>query len=541
MRIEGGIVLRPLEVFRLYPDHDQTLNGLLESRASVDPGRPFLSFQDRNCSWSSFGNEVRRTAAVLHAKGVSKGDRVAIVATNSDAHVILLFALARLGAAMVPLNPNFGASEIGYILNNADVAGVIGSEAALPVVRQVVARMPSQPWLMQVDGAADDAPNFFAEAFPEPHAPTTGEAGDTCLIVYTSGTTGSPKGVMHSQHNYVISAEVAAGRVMLQPDDRVLIVLPFFHVNALFYSLASILAAGASGTILPRFSASTFWDSVVEARATQVNIIETIGNILSKRPREEFRPDHRLRIVYGVRQAYVRIFHEEFRVPQLVTGFGMTECPGVICNTLDGPAKPGSMGIAASHPDTSRPWTETRVVDDAGTDVPDGDVGELLLKSPTLMQGYFRDPEQTAAAFRDGWFTTGDLVRRDSDGYFYFVSRKKDIIRRRGENISGAELDRVIGEHPGVYEAAAVAVPSELGDDEILAAVVRKPGTEVEPDDIAAWCRERLAPMKVPRFVLFVDELPHTPTHKVAKAALRADPTLVKRATDLQTQARRRA
>lgn len=526
-------MLNPLDVLRLYPPHEDTLESLFRSRASAEPGRPFLSFGKREYSWNGFGTEAGRLAGVLHSRGVKKGDRVAIVAANSDAHIILLLALARLGAAMVPLNPSFGVEEVSYILNNADVAGVVGSEATLPVVRQAIAASAPQPWLLQIDGAAEDARNFFAETAPKA-APLAGEPDDTCVIIYTSGTTGLPKGVMHSQRNFVACAEVSAARVALQPDDKVMIILPFFHVNALFYSLASILAAGASGAILPRFSASTFWDSVVEAQATQVNIIEAIGNILQKRPRSEFRPEHRLRLVYGVRQAFVRTFLDEFKVPQLVTGFGMTECPGVICNPIEGPEKPGSMGVLGAHPDPARSWSKARVVDDDGEDVPDGTVGELLLKSPALMQGYFRDPDQTTAAFRDGWFTTGDLVRRDPDGYYYFVSRKKDIIRRRGENISGAELDRVIGEHPGVYEAAAVAVPAELGEDEILAAVVAKPGEELKAQDIAAWCRERLAPMKVPRFVLFLDELPHTPTHKVAKAALRADPTLVKRAVDLE-------
>ncbi len=150
------------------------------------------------------------------------------------------------------------------------------------------------------------------------------------------------------------------------------------------------------------------------------------------------------------------------------------------------------------------------------------------------MQGYFRDPEQTRAAFRDGWFMTGDLVTRDADGYYTFVSRKKDIIRRRGENIAGAEIDRVIQSHPHVFEVAAVPVPSELGEDEILVAIVPKPGAKLTAQDIAQWCEERLTAMKVPRYVLFVDELPHTPTHKVAKQVLKADKTLRSRAVDLQ-------
>jgi carnitine-CoA ligase len=155
------------------------------------------------------------------------------------------------------------------------------------------------------------------------------------------------------------------------------------------------------------------------------------------------------------------------------------------------------------------------------------------VKTPIVMQGYFRDPEQTAAAFHDGWFLTGDLVRRDADGFYFYVSRKKDIIRRRGENIAGAELDRVIGQHPGVLEVATIAVPSELGEDEILVAAVRRPGVDVKEADIAQWCRERLAPQKVPRFVCFVEQLPHTPTHKIAKETLRKDQSLMANAVDL--------
>ncbi len=212
----------------------------------------------------------------------------------------------------------------------------------------------------------------------------------------------------------------------------------------------------------------------------------------------------------------------------------MTEIPGVTCLPLEGLRKPGSMGPVGRHPDPARPWAQCRVVDDAGRDVGVNEEGELLVKTLIIMQGYFRDPQQTKDAFEDGWFKTGDLVKRDEDGYFFFVARKKDIIRCRGENIAGAELDRVVDAHPAVHEAAAVAVPAELGEDEILVAVVLKPGHSASARDIAQWCREHLAPQKVPRYVLFVDDLPHTPTHKVAKAALKKDPTLKARATDLQ-------
>jgi crotonobetaine/carnitine-CoA ligase len=338
---------------------------------------------------------------------------------------------------------------------------------------------------------------------------------------------------MHSQRSFVTCGEAFVQRVHLQDDDRVMIVLPLFHINALFYSVAGTLAAGASMAIVPRFSASTFWQAAVDTGATEVNIIEAIGTILKNRPRSEFRPGHGIRKVYGVRESVADTFRDEFGIPHLIGGYGMTEIPGVTCNPFDGPQKKGSMGPIGRHPDPSRPWAECCVVDDEGRDVGAGNMGELVVKTPILMQGYFRDPEQTKAAFRDGWFLTGDLVRRDEDGYFYFVSRKKDIIRRRGENIAGAELDRVVSTHPAVHEAAAIAVPSELGEDEILVAVVPKSGQRVTAEEIAQWCRERLAPMKVPRFVAVVDELPHTPTHKVAKAVMRSDRTLVERATDL--------
>jgi len=253
------------------------------------------------------------------------------------------------------------------------------------------------------------------------------------------------------------------------------------------------------------------------------------------RPREEFDSRHRLRAVYGapITPDLERTFREEFGVPTLIEGYGMTEIPGACNNPFDGEKRPLSMGKAAMHPDPSVIFAELRVVDEEGGDVPDGAEGELWVRTPILMQGYYKDPAQTAAAMHDGWFATGDLVKRDADGYYYFVARKKDIIRRRGENISGAEIDRVIGDHPGVVQCAAIPVPSELGEDEILVALVRKPGAQVSAREIADWCRARLAAIKVPRYVAFVDSLPQTATHRVAKFRLRGDRSILERATDL--------
>jgi carnitine-CoA ligase len=461
-----------------------------------------------------------------------------VMARNHEGHVLVLFALARIGAILVPVNPEFGGQEASYVLHHAEVCGVIASSETLDTARQACAGLATAPWFMLLDAGRHDVPLLrdLIDRAPKAALPDDIGGDATCLIVYTSGTTGFPKGAMHSQKSFVTGGEAFVQRMYLQPDDRVMVLLPLFHVNALFYSVAGTLAAGCSMIVVPRFSASTFWDTAVETGATEVNIIEAIGTILRNRPRSEFRPGHRIRRLYGARQPVVDTFRNEFGIPHLIGGFGMTEIPGVTCTPFEGPGRPGSMGPIGRHPDPTRPWAQCRVVDDEGRDVPANEVGEFAVKTPIIMQGYFRDPEQTQAAIRDGWFLTGDLVRRDEDGWYYFVARKKDIIRRRGENISGPELDRVIGGHPAVHEAAAIAVPSELGEDEILVAVTLKPGRSCTAEDIAAWSRQHLAPQKVPRFVAFVDELPHTPTHKVQKAALRADPALKAKAIDLQAK-----
>ncbi len=529
---------QPLEVLKLYPGHDYTLNGAFESRAQRDPQRPFILFEGTTWTWAEFAAAAGKTACLLLARGVRKGDRVGVLARNNIGHVLLLFACARIGAITVPVNPEFGVREAKYVLHHAEVCGVVATSDTLDTARSACEGLATAPWFMLLDAARDDVPLLTdqADRAPVSALPDDVTADATCLIIYTSGTTGFPKGAMHSQKSFVLCGEAFVQRVYLQNDDRVMIVLPLFHVNALFYSLAGTLAAGCSAVVVPRFSASTFWDTAVATGATEVNLIEAVGTILKNRPRSEFRKEHRIRRLYGARQPVVDTFRNEFGIPHLVGGFGMTEIPGVTSSPFEGPQKPGSMGPVGRHPDPSRPWAQCRVVDDEGRDVPVNEAGELAVKTPIIMQGYFRDPEQTQAAFRDGWFLTGDLVRRDEDGWFYFVGRKKDIIRRRGENISGAELDRVIGEHPAVHEAAAIAVASELGEDEILAAVTLKPGQACTAGEIAEWCRRYLAPQKVPRFVVFVDELPHTPTHKVLKAALRADPALRAKAVDLQAK-----
>jgi crotonobetaine/carnitine-CoA ligase len=532
--------MTPFETLRRYPSHDYSFAGLFASRVAAAPDAPFILFEGRTIDRREFDEAARRCAGALATLGVGRGDRVATLASNRPEIVVLFFALARLGAWLVPVNPELKVEEARYILEHAGVSGIACAREAEPLAREASARMSPTPWRFLLEPEGADGLPALAElaARAAPLEENRGGADDVCVLVYTSGTTGFPKGAMHSQRNVVLAGEAFVERMWLQPDDRLMAILPLFHLNALFYSVFGTVAAGASIVVVPKFSASRFWQVAAETGATQTNIIAAVGAILAQRPRSELVP-HRLRKVYGgpIVAEVERVWREEFGVPVMLEGYGMTEIPGACNNPFPGTGRGemivGSMGKPARHPDPSVAFAELRVVDDDGRDVPDGEMGELLVRTPIVTKGYYRDPAATAAAFRDGWFLTGDYVRRDAAGYFWFVARKKDIIRRRGENISGAELDRVIGEHPAVAEAAAIAVPAQLGEDEILVAVVKRPGEEVTAQEIADWCRPRLAAHKQPRYVVFLDELPHTPTHRVAKFRLKADATLVARATDL--------
>jgi crotonobetaine/carnitine-CoA ligase len=529
--------MSPLEVLRRYPAHDYTAHGVLASRARAIAEHSFVEFGDTRLSYAGTLARVHEAMALLVAKGVKPGDRIAVMSHNHPASVIVLIALASLGAIMVGVNPDFGEKDARYVLEHSGSSGVLCSLAALPTVQAIAGTLPARPWIMTNEANPAGLP-VFLDARTSTHQASpvaSGRADDVCLIIYTSGTTGFPKGVMHSQRSLVLAGEGFVRRMHLQPEERLLCILPMFHINAIFYSLAGSLVAGATLLLEEKFSASGFWKTVATRKATETNTIAAVMNILMRRPREEFVPGHALRKIYGAPYSseMYRVFEQEFGVPHLIEGYGMSEIPGVCNNPFDGERRQGAMGKPSLHPDPSVKLADVKMVDDNFNEVPPGATGELVVRTPTIMKGYYRDPEATAAAFRDGYFLTGDLASMDADGYLWFVARKKDIIRRRGENISGAEIDRVASDHPDIVEAAAVGVPAELGEDEVLLAAVKKPGSTLTELALREWCRARLAGFKVPRYVLFVDTLPHTPTHRVAKFELRKDTTLKQRAVDV--------
>jgi crotonobetaine/carnitine-CoA ligase len=358
---------------------------------------------------------------------------------------------------------------------------------------------------------------------------------DLASVIYTSGTTGFPKGVMHIQKTSILAGEAFVLRAQIDSSDRIMAILPLFHMNAQFYCTWGAIAGEASLILIRRFSASAFWSEAVRYRATEFNFVGTIGTVLCSRPQEEYRPEHTLRtaIGAGISPYVYKTFTERFKIPNVIDAYGMTEVPAVSQNPIGGVIKMKSIGLPAKHPDLL-PFSEMRVVDDDGQDITVSTVGEILVRSPVMMKGYYKEPQITQEAIRDGWFYTGDYGYKDNDDYFHFVDRKKDIIRKGGENISAAEVEAVLNENPAVLESAVIAVPAELGEDEVMACIVLRDGQSMKAEEIIDWCKERLANFKLPRFIQFRDSLPKTSTERVAKPVLKTEDGLVKKAIDVE-------
>jgi carnitine-CoA ligase len=522
-------MLAPPETLGRYAPHDATLRGLLRSRVAAGRERLFLRDGARDWSYGRFSDDVAAAAALLARRGVGAGDRVAVIAPTNAELVIALFAITRLGAVFVPVNPELRAGEAATILARSRPRLVLHAASLAALAAQATAT-GDVPLLELEQGFADLA---TAPRLPDSHPGP--DADDTCLVFFTSGTTGVPKGVMHAHRSFVVAGEGFVERQWLQPDDRMLCILPMFHVNALFYSLGGALAAGATLILGGRFSASRFWRIVAEDRATQVNMLGSIGKILALRPREEFVPGHVLDRVYCVPMPadVQKVFRAEFGVRWIAEGYGMSEIPGIFAQPYGVEPQPGTMGRVCRHPD-GRALGAVRIVDEAGIDVAPGEAGMLLVRTELVMQGYFEAPELTRAAMRDGYFVTGDRVREVASGTYAFVARDKDIIRRRGENISAVEIDQAALSCPDVGEAAAVAVPSALGEDDILLAVVPRAGAAaaLTPEVVHAHLRARLAAVKVPRYIAVVASVPYGPTQRVLRFQLAQDPALREAARD---------
>ena len=517
------------------------LREFLESQVAARPHKPFLFFENQTASYQEFDQEVNRAANGFLEMGLSRGDRVCLLLPNLPQFLHAWLGLAKIGAVMVALNTSFKEKEIRYIVNHCQARGLVTDRAHLDLVAGPRPQCPSLDWLLCLDPDPDEA---RAESWPRLVSAMPAELkgldldqGEMAQIAYTSGTTGFPKGAMHSQANFVLTGQAFTLCADLGPQDRVLAIMPLFHANAQYYSVMGALAAGASLILAPKFSAGAFWPLVVQSQATEFNFIGAIGSILCRRPASEFLPQHQLRTAYGamITPEVHDTFGRRFGIPNLIDGYGLTEVPRVCQNPIGGRIKMGSIGLPARHPDPGLVFSQVKIVDSEGQEAEPGQQGEIMVKSAVMMKGYYRDPQATSQAIEDGWFHTGDLGYQDQEGYFYFVDRLKDIIRRKGENLSAAEVERAINAHQAVADSAVIAVPSEMGEDEILALIVLGPGQTLTPEEVIDWCQPRLARFKLPRFIQFRQALPKTATSRTEKYILKKEADLAQKSFDMRS------
>jgi carnitine-CoA ligase len=492
----------------------ETIPDLLEWRAARASRGAWLFFGGDSWTLDDVVDRVDRYAAGLAERGVRRADRVALLLGNTPETLFAWFGANRLGAIAAPFNPGLKRLEMVGLLRLMEPRVVVVAEHR-PLAEAACAELDlaTRPVLVTPDDLARAGRGSTrAQVRPD----------DIAVLLATSGTTGAPKAVAQTHRTYALTAEAFPWWLGLTESDRLLVTLPLHHINAQAYSTMGALGAGASLALVPKFSASTFWDDARRLGATQFNAVGAMIHILlSAAPRPSER-DHAVRICYAalaLPESHHRAFEERFGLAMSV-GYGLSESTFGTVWPRGVPPRYGSMGRLRQHPRFGSINT-ARVVGDDGTDAADAGVGELWLANPATMRGYWSDPAATAAALSGGWLRTGDLVRRDHDDFFTFVARKKDVIRRRGENVAAAEIESVLLTHPSVREAAVIGVPSELGEEEIVAYVAPAPGASIDVEALRTWARERLADFKVPGGIFVRDALPRTATERIAKHLLR--------------------
>jgi acyl-CoA synthetase (AMP-forming)/AMP-acid ligase II len=500
-----------------------TLTELLVGRVKEHPDRLALIFKDRRWTYGDFQLEVERVAAALANIGVKKGDRVAFLLPNCAEFLFATFATTGIGAVFVPLNPQYTSEEAEYVLHHSEASIVLTSPELWPLVEALRGKLSDLRQVV-VTGAekfsgALSWHEFLSGASPQ----ATGVAidpEDLASITYTSGTTDRPKGVMLSQYAYAFAPRMRGRGLGWSEDDRVLCVLPLFHVNALCHTCIAMLSVGGSIVLTEKFSASRFWDEVREYGATTSSLMRTIPQILLSLPEKPDDRDNPLRLIVTLLSPEMHLRFEERFTLRGVPSYSLTEDILSIIGPLGMPKeKLGSCGVVLA-PEVHR----IAIHDEAGQALPPGKAGEIVKQSPTVMKGYYKNPEATAKALKNGWLYTGDLGYLDEDGYLYFVDRVKDMVRRGDENISSEEVERVLNSHPDVAESAVIAVPDQIRGEEVKAYIVLKPSAtpeSVSAEDIWDFCKPHLAAFKVPRYIQFCAELPKTPSSKVQKNLLR--------------------
>jgi carnitine-CoA ligase len=494
----------------------RTIPELFRGAVDVAADRTWLLAGDLAYSYSDALEQVERAAGALRAAGVGRGDRVLVTARNTPEHLLGWLALMEVGAVQVPVNPKSSRAELAgfaqqvtpaLVVTDADLATFV--DAAIGDVGVSVGRV--------------DVSELFTAA-PDGRGPADVDERDVAVMIPTSGTTGRSKLVMQTHLAYVMAGEGFPYWLRLTSDDRLMTSLPLFHINAPAYSTLGSVAARGSLVLLPGFSAIDFIAAARRYEATEFNAIGAMLEILMRQPARPDDADNPIRLCYtGPSPDRDRQLEIEARFGfEIVCGYALSETPyGLVWRHGSRPY--GSLGSARQHPDLGH-VNDARVVDE-GKPVGSGGVGELELRNPAIMRGYYEMPEETGEVLVDGWLRTGDLVRDNGDETFTFVGRKKEVIRRRGENLSPAEVESALERHPDIAEAAVIGVPSDLTEQDVKAFVTATPGHAVDLKDVHVFVRQHLAGFKVPRYFEVVDELPHTPTGRLAKHQLTVERT----------------
>lgn len=507
--------------------HERTIHRVLRQKVKEFGNRDFFYYQDQTFGYEDLDQSSDRVAAGLQALGIGKGDKVAILMNNRPEFLFLWFGLCKLGALEVPINTAHRGDLLAYMIDKADCRLVVVEAVFLDRLEPVLKDLPKLEQVLILGPSGEKIPALEKPILDYDTVTANNGAfreeevfwSDPFIILFTSGTTGPSKGSL-MPHNYALGmGETVSAAVDYTERDCLYNALPLFHGNAQLLSTMPALMSGARMVLAERFSVSRFWEDIKRFQCTEFNYI---GGILSFLWKADPRPedaDNPLRVMLGggaPMDLFDRI-EKRFGVT-LIEGYGMSEIGLPLMNSMK-ERKKGTCGKA---------WAdyEVRVVDDHGLELGPHLPGELLIrpKKPySMLLEYYRMPEKTVEAWGDLWFHTGDYLQYDEEGYFYFVDRKKDALRRRGENISSYEVEKVISAHPAVLEAAAIAVKSELGEDEVMVCLTLKPEASLSPEELMDFCQERMAYFMVPRFLRILTDLPKTATQRVQKFQLRSE------------------
>jgi crotonobetaine/carnitine-CoA ligase len=511
--------------------YERVVHKALERQVERYGNKTFLYFKDRRFGYADMNAYADRVASGLQSLGIRKGDKVAILLSNCPEYLFLWFGISKLGAMEVPINTAHRGDILAYMLDNSDACTLIIDYRFIDRVQPILPGLTKLKNIVLSDfenlrddtdaGTGDPRVTSWSDMVDNDGTfrPCDVLWSDPYSIMYTSGTTGPSKGILLPQNYALYLADCINQAAEYTENDRLYDALPLYHGNAQILSFLPGLTSGASVVLAEKFSASGFWADITHYGCTEFNYIGGIIPILFKADPKSDDADNPIRIMVGAaapKDIFYQ-FEERFGL-ELVEIYGMNEIAlPLMANRKN--RKPGSCGKARSD-------FHVKLVDDDDIEVGPNMVGEILarpLKPYSMMLEYYKMPEKTVEAWGDLWFRTGDYAYCDYDGFYFFVDRKKDALRRRGENISSYEVEKVINSHPAVLESAAIAVKSDLGEDEVMVCIRPKDDRQLDFVELMEYCNQRMAYFMVPRYVRIVKQLPKTGTEKVQKVKLRDD------------------